>query len=269
MSALSRRRAFSPSLVPTLPDSAIILPPRVEQAIWHGTDLGSACSTVVPTGFAALDAVLPGGGWPCRSLTDILQAQPSVLEWRLLGPALRTVVQEGQTVVVVGPPKEPHMMGLRHIGMDEHHFVWIKADTPAHRLWVTEQLVKSNSCGALVCWLPQARPEQLRRLQVCAHGCDAPVFLFRPETVAVDACAAPLRLQVSFGADWELAVRVLKRRGSLLEEVLRLPSVPGGLDPAIAPRARKPSVLLPTREATHALGRTAVADYDRSSVVSH
>ncbi len=208
MSALLRRRTSSSSLIPSLPDSAIVLPPLVEQALWHGTDLGSSSSTVVATGFAALDAELPGGGWPCQSFTDILQVQPSVLEWRLVGPALRTVVEEGHTIVVVGPPKEPHMVGLRHIGIDEQHFVWIKADTPAHRLWVTEQLIKSNSCGAVVAWLPQAQPEQIRRLQVCAHGCDAPVFLFRPETVAVDASAAPLRLQVSFGTAWELAVRV-------------------------------------------------------------
>jgi protein ImuA len=48
--------------------------------------------------------------------------------------------------------------------LDERQFVWVQAELPAERLWVTEQLIKSNSAGAIVSWLPHARQEQLRRL---------------------------------------------------------------------------------------------------------
>lgn len=157
------------------------LPPAVEAALWRGNELGTPVTATVRTGWTALDDELPGGGWPCHSLTEILQPQPSVCEWRLLGPALRTVVASGQTVVIVGPPKRPHLPGLRHEGIDDKHLVWIHAESPAHRLSVTEQLVKSNACGALLSWLPHARVEELRRLQVAAHACDGPVVLFRPE----------------------------------------------------------------------------------------
>jgi protein ImuA len=149
---------------------------------------------------------------------------------------------------VVGPPKRPHLPGLRHAGLDEKRFVWVQAETPAERLWVTEQLVKSNACGALLAWLLQARAEQIRRLQVCAKACDGPVFLFRPETARHEASAAPLRLTATFGLDWELVVQVLKRKGPRHEGFVRLESVPGGLETVLTPRLKKTSRLVSDRE---------------------
>lgn len=224
------------------------LPPEVEAALWRGTDMGHRSGPVVGSGFADLDGQLPGSGWPCQSLTEVLCPQPSVLEWRLVGPALRTIVASGGTVVVVGPPKTPHLPGLAHLGIDERHLVWVRADAPAERLWCTEQLVKANACGALLSWLPQARPEQIRRLQVCAQACDGPVFLFRPAAAQHEPSAAPLRVMATFGVDWELFVHVLKRRGPAHDGQVRLTSFPGGLAAVLTPRLLMPSRLLPTRE---------------------
>ena len=226
----------------------LALPPEVEAAVWRATQLGTPVTDTVGTGWASLDAELPGGGWPCRSVTEVLQPQPAVCEWRLLGPALRTLVAAGQTVAVVGPPQCPHLPGLRHAGLDDHQFVWIRTETPAQRLWVTEQLIKSNACGALLSWLPQARSEQLRRLQVCAQACDGPVILFRPEASQYEASAAPLRVMASFGLDWELHVRILKRKGPRHEGQLHLPSIPGGLESVLTPRLLTPSRLINHRK---------------------
>ena len=246
------------------------LPPAVAAAIWRGDQLGSPITQVLSSGHPALDAELPGGGWPARSLTELLQPQPTVLEWRLLAPAMRAVVAKGEDIVIVGSPKPPHLPGLRDEGLDERRLVWIQAATPAERLWVTEQLVKANSAGLVLSWLPQARQEQIRRLQVCAQACDGPVFLCRPAAAEHEPSAAPLRVQVTLGVDWELRVHLLKRKGSVHDGVLRLPSVPRGLAPLITPRLSKPSALLAARrarsipgqpqdirETSHALGSTA------------
>ena len=120
------------------------LPPEIEQSIWRGCDLGQQAGPVVSTGFAALNAELPGHGWPSQSLTEVLSPQPSVLEWRLIGPALRGIVAGGGSIVVVGPPKQPHLPGLRHVGIDEKHLVWVQAEAPSERLWCTEQIVKRD-----------------------------------------------------------------------------------------------------------------------------
>ena len=233
------------------------LPPSVEAALWHGDEFGSATTAVLPSGWETLDRELPGGGWPCQAVTEILNPQPSVVEWRLLGPVLRHVVGTGGQVVVVGPPKRPHLPGLAHAGIDDRQLVWIQAETPAERLWVTEQLVKSNACGALVSWLPQARAAQLRRLQVCAQGCTGPTFLFRPDSARFEASPAPLRVQATFHVDWRLVVHLLKRRGPVHEGVLELPSIPGGPDAVLTPRLRTPSQLISRRVAPDVVGSAA------------
>jgi protein ImuA len=158
---------------------------------------------------------------------------------------------------VVGPPKHPHLPGLIHEGLDQRHLVWIQADAPAERLWVTEQLIKSNAAGAVISWLPQARQEQIRRLQIGAQGCDGLVFLFRPESAQHEASAAPLRVHATYGLDWELRVHVFKRRGPIHDGLVVLPSVPGGLSSVLTPRLMRPSQLITPRENVHAVGSLA------------
>jgi protein ImuA len=251
------------------------LPPDIEAAIWRGDALGTPVTAVVSSGFAELDAELPGHGWPCHSLTELLQPQPGVTEWRLLSPAMRQVITNGGQVVVVAPPKHPHLPGLRHCGLDERQLVWIQAEAPAERLWVMEQFVKANACGLLLAWLPQARPEQIRRLQVAAQGCEGPVFLCRPAAAEYEPSAAPLRIQLRVGLDWELHVHLLKRKGPTHEAELALPSVPGGLQTILTPRLARPSELIAarqrqaTREAIDVVGRSASAHPDRRRVAAH
>lgn len=244
--ARARRSLPSPAATEGLPDLG---PVDLGQAVWRGCDLGRQAGRVLPSGFAALDVELPGGGWPCGALTEVLAAQPAVLEWRLVGPALAAAASSGRPVGVIGPPRIPHLPGLRHLGLRAEQLVWIQAEAPAQRLWCAEQLIQSGACGALLAWLPQARPEQIRRLQVAALGRDAPVFLFRPAAAQHESSAAPLRLLAGFGPDWTLQLRLLKRRGPLHEGLLTLDSVPGGLAAVLTPRTRRPERWRPGREA--------------------
>lgn len=233
------------------------LPGSVAQAIWRGTDLAQVGQSVVSSGFPALDTQLPGGGWPCNALTELLQPQPALCEWRLLSPALARLAASGGHILLVGPPKRPHAPGLVKLGLVEKNIVWIAADTAVERLWCTEQLVKANPRGgAILAWLPQARAEQLRRLQVHAQSCDCPVFLFRPEAAQQDASPAPLRVLTTFGPDWKLHVRILKRKGALMDDTIVLPSIPGTLASVLTPRLLRPSQLTVKTEAAnvHALG---------------
>src|SRR5690606_30529870 len=74
---------------------AIDWPPAVAAALWRGDQLASPKADTLSSGFAALDAELPGGGWPCQGLTEILVAPAGVSEWRLLSPLLRVLTQAG------------------------------------------------------------------------------------------------------------------------------------------------------------------------------
>lgn len=199
--------------------------------------------------------------------------QAALCEWRLLGPALPSLIDSGGRVYLIAPPKQPHVGGLTQLGLSSDQVVWISASTPVDRLWVTEQIVKSDPAGVVLSWLPQARPEQIRRLQIHAQSCDAPVFLFRPVGTLGDASPAPLRVSVALAAGWDLEVRIPKRRGASLDESLYLAAMPSNLEAVIPPRLKTlatRSTVPSAQEASHAraLGRT-VTHSPASKFVAH
>lgn len=215
-----------------------VLPQRVQDAVWRGCDLGGSEHRTVSTGFTALDEQLPGSGWPTHSLTELLMSQAALCEWRLLAPSIGEMTRGSGRLYLIAPPKEPCIAGLAQLGLTPPQIVWIEAATPVDRLWVTEQIVKSDPAGAVLSWLPQARPEQIRRLQVHAAACDAPAFLFRPSTALRDSSAAPLRVTVTTGPGWDLEVRIPKRKGAALDQVIHVPAMPTNLKDVVPPRLR-------------------------------
>lgn len=243
-----------------------LLPGPLGHSLWRGSQLARSSSPGLASGFAALDAALPGGGWPVHGLTELLQAQAGVCEWRLLGPALRGLLAAAaqRPLLLIAPPQTPHLPGLADWGVTPRQLVWLDPATPQQALWAAEQAIKANAAAALMAWLPQARPEQIRRLQACALGSEAPVFLFRPASAARQSSAAPLRILLSPGADWELQLDILKRRGPALDAPLLLNAIPPALAAVLAPRLLRPQQALPTPPALlspqphhHALARPA------------
>ncbi|WP_431258889.1 hypothetical protein ACQ86G_00875 [Roseateles chitinivorans] len=97
----------------------------------------------------------------------------------------------------------------------------------------------------MLAWMPQAAPEQLRRLQVLAQSFEGPVFLFRPLAARHDPSPAPLRVVATIAVDWALDVQILKRKGPAHETPLRLASIPGGLEQVLTPRVMRPSTMRP------------------------
>src|SRR6478672_7244212 len=101
------------------------LPRHVGDAVWRGSELGDAVSRTVSSGFAELDRELPGGGWPTRSLTELLMPQAALCEWRLLGRALPSLIASGGRIYLIAPPKQPHAGGLEQLGLYADQVVWI------------------------------------------------------------------------------------------------------------------------------------------------
>lgn len=63
-------------------------PEQTHPSLWTGSQLARATGRVIDTGYAALFAELPGGGWPVSTLIELLLQQVGVGEIRLLRPAL-------------------------------------------------------------------------------------------------------------------------------------------------------------------------------------
>lgn len=249
------------------------LPRHVADAVWRGCEVGGTAARSIPTGFGVLDAQLPGGGWPTHSLTELLLPQAALCVWRLLGPALPALMQSEGRIYLIAPPRQPHALGLAQLGVSADRLIWVRAATAVDSLWVTEQIVKSDPTGAVLSWLPQARPDQIRRLQIHAQSCDAPVFLFRSVTALHDASPAPLRVCVALADGWHLEVRIPKRRGASFNESLYLAAMPANLEGVIPPRLKTipaPAAAPSRKESSdaRALGRAA-SPFPAADPLSH
>ncbi len=225
------------------------VPPAEIDGVWRGTELARATQATLPSGHAVLDAQLPGGGWPLGQLSEILQAQSGLHEWRLLLPALQAAAQHGP-LVLVGAPQLPNLPVLASLGIAPERVLRIEARTPAERLWAAEQALRCKELGALLAWLPQVRSEQLRRLQLSGSASQALVFALRPLDARRESSPAPLRVAVRAGQGTQLALQIVKRRGPPRDQPLAL-DAPLPVLAALKPARRR------TTETDHAVDRPA------------
>ncbi|MBU0753344.1 MAG: translesion DNA synthesis-associated protein ImuA [Gammaproteobacteria bacterium] len=194
----------------------------------------AGCALGVPTfasGFAALDAELPGGGWPRGALTEILVDGHGLGELSLLLPALRGLRAGGDWVLAIAPPDGNctlHAPAWAAAGVDLERLAVVSPAAARDALWAAEQALLSGAPQAVLCWSAAADSRAVRRLQVAAaqggQG-GAVAFLFRPLRCAREPSAAALRLSLAAAPQGALAVTILKRRGPPLAEpiVLALP----------------------------------------------
>jgi len=195
-------------------DSAVSLDDVLARPdVWRGNHLASAALPAIPSGFAQLDAELPGGGWPRGALTEILSDCAGVGECSLLMPALRQMQREGKWSLLVAPPYLPYGPAWAAWGIDLARLAVV---SPPHRgdtLWAVEQALASGALGSVWCWTTRSDTRQVRRLQVAAGGSATLAFLFRPSRARTEASAAALRLLLSAGPGGRLSINLLKRRG--------------------------------------------------------
>jgi hypothetical protein len=185
-------------------------------AIWRGGDCAPEPSAL-PSGFAALDAALPGRGWPQGALTEILLEREGIGEIRLTLPALARVQAEGRDVVWIAPPLSPYAPALAVAGLDLARLYVVHCREPKDALWAFDQALRAPECGAAFAWLPTHDERALRRLQVAAREGRTWGVLWRRPGQRGNAAAAPLRLALAPHAE-QLAVHVLKRRGATLPQ---------------------------------------------------
>ena len=82
--------------------------------------------------------------------------------------------------------------------------------------------MSSGALGTVLCWAKAIDARQTRRLQVAVAGSNSLAFLFRPLQASAESSAASLRLVLAAGSRGELAVNLLKRRGSPCAKTLHL-----------------------------------------------
>ena len=197
--------------------------------IRRGDAFAVAPAPTFSSGFHALDAELPGGGWPRSVLTELLAEHEGIGELGLLLPALAALTGAGQTVVLVAPPYRAHAPAWAAAGirLDCLHLVFPRR--PRDALWAGVEALRCGGVAATLLWLDRMFRDglpanSLRRLQVAAGEGGGGAFCFRPAQLAAAASPAPLRLQLQPvpGSSGQLRVHLLKRRGPSARQAILL-----------------------------------------------
>jgi len=224
------------------------LPPalRANHRIWRADEVAGADVPGLSTGHPALDAELPGGGWPAGQLTELLLEHAGVGELSLLAPALARCAREQRACVWVLPVAGgsntssrpsggktgvnaadalPYAPALAAAGLDMTQHIFVNPATPREALWALEQSLRAAHLGAVIGWLPESVAgtrssdgdfRALRRLHLLASRHHTLAFMLRPARAASAPSPAALRLQLAAADERQpgrLQVTLLKRRG--------------------------------------------------------
>jgi hypothetical protein len=203
---------------------------HLHPALWRAREQGGAgAASGLPTGFAALDRCLPGGGWPAQGLVEILTDRYGIGELSLLMPALaalcgteddddarsavRRVARDGSGgwLAWVSPPYQPYAPALAAAGIDVQRVLVVRSAAPAE--WAMEQALRSEACSVVLGWASPPEFNALRRLQLAAEQARCLAVLFRPARAVTIASPARLRLALRASGEGDLEVRILKSRG--------------------------------------------------------
>ena len=247
-----------PSFCPAARFSGLATLPQLA-GVWRAGELPCEAVRTVDTGYPALNAALPGGGWPVGSLTELLQKMPGDGEWGLLAPALALMASADlattsvkpaprlpgrapPAVVLVGAPHAPFGPALAARQLDPSRLLLVQAGLPAAQLWAAEQALRCADVEAVLAWLPRVQMVHLRRLQTAAQEHGKLLFVFRPESAQHEASPAPLRLLLArsqssgTGRAPALQLHIFKRRGPPLSAPLAICTAPPRLDALLAAR---------------------------------
>lgn len=195
------------SAVPARLDARSLLGPK----LWRAQE--QAQIKAEPTGYAALDQVLPGGGWPIGAVSEILHARIGVGELSLALPLLARLTQADRNIALVAPPHLPHAPRLAASGIRLDRLLVVNPESETDALWSTELLLRA-SAGAVLLWIGRCGTQSLRRLQLAAEAGDGCALLLRPEMFASESTPSALRLRVRRDKMGSPCIEVLKCRGA-------------------------------------------------------
>jgi len=185
--------------------------------VWKLKDASAAPSRPVwSTGRSALDARLPGGGWPTASLVEVLLETTGLGEVQLFLPALvecqHKVDGEVPWLVWIAPPHEPYAPALAQAGIELTRLLVVRPASATEALWAAEQALGSGVCAAVLLWLKGTDDRWLRRLKLAAETGGALGVLFRPERHRFESSPASLRMVMTHG-EHEARLDLLKVQG--------------------------------------------------------
>ena len=226
--------------------SVLAAPERIHPALWRASQLASSPDLHVDTGYPAMSAELPGGGWPLGNLIEVMIPRAGIGELQLFRPALGGAlpghsgqdntapasgcrkagvrvgpvggadVRDVRPIVLIQPPYIPQTAGWAGWGVAPSRLLWLQPQARPDALWAAEHILDSAAFSALFLWQDTLREASLRRLQLAAQKGNTLFVLIRSLQAARQSSPAPLRLALH-PVRGGLHVHIVKRRGRVLE----------------------------------------------------
>lgn len=163
-------------------------------AVWQASQKSSS-SQALSTGYIELDQQLHYAGWPQAKLTEILLSQHGIGELRLLTPLLRQLNQQAGYITWVNPPYLPYPAALLNHQLLLEKTLVIKTKTILDSIWAAQQAMASQSCSAVLLWLPDKHlTNEIRKLNLAAKAGHCWGVIFRSLNLQQQTSAAALRI---------------------------------------------------------------------------
>ena len=211
--------------------------------LWRARSVSAG--SVMPAldcGNEALSKILPDGGWPQQTITELLFAQAGIGELSLLLPTLAALTRQQRWCAVVAAPYLLQSPALQAAGVATDYLLFVSPALRSLHAWAIEQVARSGLCPVVIGWLGEADLSTLRRLQLAAQTGQCSLILLRPLAQAVQPSSATLRLQLRTGENG-LHIDMIKARGRLPTRVY-LPLRAQGLGSDLSLNLRADSLAL-------------------------
>jgi hypothetical protein len=191
-----------------------------------------------PTGLAALDRLLPGGGIPSASVIEWISEFPGQSAASLALRSAAPLLQQRGCLAVIDEHREffPGAVSVHGIPLSRLLLIRIPPEATSssplrlprsaaglsehsQALWALEQTARCRGVKVVLAWLHRCTSAVVRRLQLAVESSGVVLMLLRPAQALRQPSFADLRLHISThsaaGPGRHIQVRLLRARHSL------------------------------------------------------
>jgi hypothetical protein len=218
MYTIRQRGIFMPK--PLRADRATVLQNLAEQLRQFEATRWAAGDGVISTGSAALDRLLPEGGFRRGTLVEWLSPGPGSGAATLALLAAHQVLGAGGALVVVDRLRLFYPPATARLGIALEKMIVVRPLNEADHAWALDQALRSRGVAAVWSSIERADNRTLRRWQLAAETSGVVGFLLRSHQARHEPSWAELRLWVEpmattpplSGRNRRLRVEVLRSR---------------------------------------------------------
>ena len=188
--------------------------------------------SIVSTGVAALDGLLPERGLTRGSLSEWIAAEDGCGAIELALRVAARAQSHGPLIVVDGSRAEArgqlYAPAMAAIGVCLGATILVRPESQSDELWAIEQSLRCRGVGAVLCRIDRLKTQQFRRLQLAAEAGTAIGLLLRSNAARRQSSWADLRLLISPRPSppdsfcRRVEVRCLYAKGRLADQTVEL-----------------------------------------------